>query len=204
MQHIPTRKNAGRRFKKRFATSDGSRSISAHGPLGGPIHFRKSLQEAVRENDQENAAGRPAATDRRRDEASLLYLAATWAGRIGQSFDALLDLAQGLETGFQPPRPARRARTIGRDPSVAQAVEFVDKLTAAPPVRNRRLARRSFGSCRRSKKPMFDETIEQPHQRNRLQFEHVRRDRPARAPPARANRNSTIHCARVVPRVFAR
>src|SRR5882762_12002616 len=61
-------------------------------------------------------------------ESSLL-LGRDMAGRIGQAFDALLDVAQRAETGFD--RLARHAvQDIGRN-RVAQAVELVDELAAA-------------------------------------------------------------------------
>ena len=50
---------------------------------------------------------------------------------------------------------------------------------------------------------VLDETIEQPHERDRLQLEHVG-EIDLRQPLLLAQAKEYIHCARVVPRLLAR
>lgn len=92
------------------------------------------------------------------------------AARLGKALDPLLDVAERLEAGFD--RVGRDiAQHVGCD-GVAQTVEIIDKLTAACGEKE------SIGASIPRVVPPFekavlDQTIEQAHQRDRLQFQHI-------------------------------
>ena len=92
------------------------------------------------------------------------------AARLGKTLDPLLDVAEGLEAGFD---------RVGRDISqhlgcdvVAQTVEIIDELTAACGEKEPIGASipRVVPSL---EKAVLDQTIEQAHQRDRLQLKHI-------------------------------
>src|SRR6202165_2259979 len=92
------------------------------------------------------------------------------AGSLGKALDPLLDVFERFEAGFN---------RVGRDilqhigcNSVAQTVEIIDKLTAA--LREEQPVGASIpGIVPPLEKTMLDQTIEQAHQRDRLQFKDI-------------------------------
>src|ERR1700761_1673766 len=89
---------------------------------------------------------------------------------IGQRLDALLDVVQGLESDLQL-IVGQAVQHVGCD-RIAQAVEFVDQL---PPFRcqEQAVGAAVFRIVPPLQQAALDQAIEQPHQRDRLQLQHV-------------------------------
>ena len=99
-----------------------------------------------------------------------IYLAAMSPGGSAKPLDPLLDIPQRFETG--PDRGVRNfLQHVGRD-GVAQTVEIVDQLAAAwgekQPV-----GAAVPGVVPPLQQAMLDQAIEQAHQRDRLQLQHI-------------------------------
>ena len=92
------------------------------------------------------------------------------AGRIGQRLDPLLDVLQRLEAGLDR-RVGNVLQNIRCD-GVAQAIEIIDKLASARGEKQP-VGAPVPGVVAPFEQAMLDQTVEQPHQRDRLQFEHV-------------------------------
>ena len=92
------------------------------------------------------------------------------AGRHGKTLDPLLDVPERLKRGLD---------CLGRDvlqdvgcDGVAQTIEIVDKL-AAGTGQEELVGATILGIVPALQKTVLDQTIEQAHQRDRLQFKHV-------------------------------
>ena len=93
------------------------------------------------------------------------------AARLGKALDPLLDVCERCEAGFD---------RLGRDVlqnvccnGVAQAVEIIDKLTAAR-CEKQSVSASIPGVVPSFEKTVLDQTIEQAHKRDRLQFKYIR------------------------------
>src|SRR5579859_870105 len=89
---------------------------------------------------------------------------------LGQRLDAILDRAQRIKAGLHR-FPGEILHHVGRD-RIAKAVEIVDELLAA------RGQEQAVGAAvlwivAPLEQALLDQTIEQPHQRDRLQLEHL-------------------------------
>src|SRR5262245_51075279 len=140
---------------------------------GGASHLEKlanagaTLRRSVTSNDDARPVARMLA---RAVLRRVLSLRRDMPGRLGQFLDPLLDVAQRAETGLKRIRP-HVLQDIGRN-RISQAVEIIDELPAA------RRQEQAIGTPVLRIVPPFqqtvlDEAIEQPHQRDRLQFENV-------------------------------
>src|SRR5882724_11398558 len=92
------------------------------------------------------------------------------AGRFGKALDAFLDVSKRDERGFNG--PGRDILQHIRGNGAAQTVEIINQLTAS------RREKQPVGTTVLRvippfKKAVLDQTIEQAHQRDRLQFQHV-------------------------------
>src|SRR6267143_5086138 len=92
------------------------------------------------------------------------------AGRFGKSLDALLDVLERFQAGFDG-RRGDILQNLGCD-RIAQTVEIIDKLAAA------RREKQAVGTAipeigSAFQQAVLDQTVEQTHQRDRLQFKHV-------------------------------
>src|SRR5207248_6046979 len=92
------------------------------------------------------------------------------AGQIGQPLDPLLDVLQHLEAGLDR-RVGNVLQNIRCD-CVAQAIEVVDKLASARGEKQP-VGAPVPGVVAPLEQAVLDQTVEQPHQRDRLQFKHV-------------------------------
>src|SRR6266481_8417592 len=124
---------------------------------------RDSDREQIPVNLTISGSSRPSARSAR-------LLGRDVAARLGKALDPLLDVAERLEAGFD--RIGRYIpQHIGCD-GVAQTVEIVHELTTACG------EKQSIGASipwivPSLEKAVLNQTIEQAHQRDRLQFEHI-------------------------------
>ena len=122
------------------------------------------------------------------------------ARRLGKTLDPLLDVSERCKTGFD--RGGRDVLQHVGCNGIAQTVEIVDQLAAARR-EEQPVGAAVLGIVPALKQTVLDQTVKKTDQRDRLQFENVG-EIDLGNPSCCRNRNSTIHCARVVPRPLAR